>query len=351
MKFCKFCGKELDDEANFCPYCMKKQTECESTPLPPKRGAKPQIIIIAAAAVLIAALSVFLILRHGKKAADVPALSQTVSEVSEQSTSADSDEVSLAPQKDYSSYEGTWEAYNSGSTVLDIESANESNVVFSLVKNSAGEYRFARIEHISAEIKDGVAAFKFTDDGWGNGGTGKLIFDDESITVQTEISVVTDAWYQWDISMEPTKLSRRNLNSIALETANYLGRSYEDVKKDFGMSVSEEQYYNEAGAFYQTDLEFSGGITLTLVEGNILSITEDYSKTENKSKCNYKGVDGNSTYDDVVKKLGTPLDSYNETDGTNNLVLGYGVTNGYMKITISASDGKVEQIWQFIPYL
>ena len=52
MKFCKFCGKQLDNEANFCPYCMQKQN-LTSTPAEP--GAKKMSPVLIAAIALGAA--------------------------------------------------------------------------------------------------------------------------------------------------------------------------------------------------------------------------------------------------------------------------------------------------------
>lgn len=52
MKFCKFCGKQLDNEANFCPYCMQKQN-ATSTPAEP--GAKKMSPVLIAAIALGAA--------------------------------------------------------------------------------------------------------------------------------------------------------------------------------------------------------------------------------------------------------------------------------------------------------
>ncbi len=57
MKFCKHCGKALDEQANFCPYCMNRQQE--ATPAPQiiikKKFPKPLLFIlpgIVAAAII-----------------------------------------------------------------------------------------------------------------------------------------------------------------------------------------------------------------------------------------------------------------------------------------------------------
>lgn len=348
MKFCKYCGKQLDDEANFCPYCMERQNPSPESPSASRKRPKTAIIIVAVvmAVVVISAGVTLCLIRPWENIQDVSA--SEVSGMSEMSGGL-SHTSDTSSKPDYSDYEGTWEAYDSGSIVLDIESVNGSSVTFSLVKNAANEQKFARIEHITAEISDGVAAFKFTDDGWGNAGVGTLIFSSDSITVKTELKASTDAWYSWDISISPTKLSRRDVNSIALDTANYIGRNIEDVKHDFGMCISQKDEYSEATAITVTVYEFPGGITIEATDNVICGFLVDFSVSENKSRCNYKGVDGNSGYDDVVKKLGTPIYNSSAGDGTNDIMLGYGISNGYMKIFIDGDTGKVNKIWQFVP--
>ena len=339
MKACKFCGRELDDEANFCPFCMHKQNIPDAVPTAPRKRSKDGIIIavsVVAAVAVVAGAFFMLKFKPWKKSGHKPAVA-----------ASSSSSVSSSEQKeDYSSYEGIWEAYDNGSTELTIESIKDCKMTFTLVKTSAGSDRFARIEHIEADIKDGVAPFRFTDDGWGNGGTGKIVLGDDYVVVQTEIGVVTDAWYNWDISMEPTQLSRRNLKNISLESANYLMRQFSEVEKDFGTCMRENTEESmEVDRVYTTH-EYSGGISVAVCDGLVYGFTIDYEATDSKNQCNYKGVDGNSSYEDVVKKLGSPLDVSPED---NYNVLGYGVKNGYMKISIDTYTGKVSEITQFIP--
>lgn len=57
MKFCKFCGKQLDNEANFCPYCMQKQN-LTSTPAEPGEKKMSPVLIAAIALGAAAVLTV-----------------------------------------------------------------------------------------------------------------------------------------------------------------------------------------------------------------------------------------------------------------------------------------------------
>lgn len=57
MKFCKFCGKQLDNEANFCPYCMQKQN-LTSTPAEPTAKKMSPVLIAAIALGAAAVLAV-----------------------------------------------------------------------------------------------------------------------------------------------------------------------------------------------------------------------------------------------------------------------------------------------------
>ena len=55
MKKCKYCGKELHEDANFCPYCMRKQINAEYVVAKSVHGLRFRWLILAGA-VLIAAV-------------------------------------------------------------------------------------------------------------------------------------------------------------------------------------------------------------------------------------------------------------------------------------------------------
>ena len=51
MKKCRFCGSTLPDEAAFCPYCARSQTEKETVEMPAPKGRKILLLFVVLAAV------------------------------------------------------------------------------------------------------------------------------------------------------------------------------------------------------------------------------------------------------------------------------------------------------------
>ena len=54
MKYCKHCGKELDQEANFCPYCMTRQENPSPAPQLKVKKRTPKIAIFSVLGILLA---------------------------------------------------------------------------------------------------------------------------------------------------------------------------------------------------------------------------------------------------------------------------------------------------------
>ena len=65
MKKCIYCGKELPDEASFCPYCSRSQVEKEDA-APPKVLGRKWLTIIGLAILVIAAVLVLILRRQPK---------------------------------------------------------------------------------------------------------------------------------------------------------------------------------------------------------------------------------------------------------------------------------------------
>ena len=114
MKFCKFCGKQLDNEANFCPYCMQKQN-LTSTPAEPGAKKLPPVLIAAIALGAAAVLTVggffvfkFVILK--------PKNSSSVSSKSGSSSISESSDV-LSDAVDSSFPEGVSGGHNNNGSV------------------------------------------------------------------------------------------------------------------------------------------------------------------------------------------------------------------------------------------
>ena len=65
MKKCIYCGKELPDQASWCPFCEKEQQEVKEVPVPSRRRRK--IIGFTAAAILLCACGIWIYMRHSPK--------------------------------------------------------------------------------------------------------------------------------------------------------------------------------------------------------------------------------------------------------------------------------------------
>ena len=96
--------------------------------------------------------------------------------------------------EDYGSYAGTWtesgiaheDILENGGVELQVGIRNKSQVEASIFVQQGQPERFAQIEEMKCEIKDGVASYKFGDDGWNNKGTLFLQFSEDGIKVWVE---------------------------------------------------------------------------------------------------------------------------------------------------------------------
>lgn len=76
MPYCSRCGKPLDDDTTFCPYCGANQAESsnpyqyqQGAPIPPQQSNKGLIVALVAVVVVlvVAVLAFFLLSSNGKK--------------------------------------------------------------------------------------------------------------------------------------------------------------------------------------------------------------------------------------------------------------------------------------------
>lgn len=280
---------------------------------------------------------------------------------------------------DYSAYEGEWKT-PSGDVTLKVEKTHENSIMFSISKAVSGQ-KDATLQSAVAKIEDDIAAFEFSDDGYGNSGKGKLIFGKESIVCSITVDREDgDQWYVQSIAMDSEKLQKAgsaNQNgesqqpvesaqeaktespaqteqtpqstetSIDLRAKNYLGMSPYDVTGDFGEILKTEYFQETIDSFGGVNYTYKKGIVAATIEnptlGNIHSLEVDYNKVS-KTAFNYGGVDGKSNYNDVIRLLGTPNDKQEEPQYLYvNYIQGSFVTD----IQIDASTGKVTKIVQY----
>lgn len=247
MKHCKYCGKELHEFSNFCPYCMQSQIEKQNAVIQ-KRKSKKWLYFSAVGIILIAFIAIVMILLNDNHQdadnSDIPtettgitttALSTTTStetqtttvtsmattetstttatnsEMTEMTTTTyieSNDETYqvgnyITEGKSISQIQGYGGYEDIGGTILEIEEIDDNSITFSIIKYSESGYASDTVSarNITAEIIDNKADFQFNDmlDGKGNG---TLTFEQGKIHIQTwadetasmQTSIIVDEW-------------------------------------------------------------------------------------------------------------------------------------------------------------
>jgi len=115
------------------------------------------------------------------------------------------------------------------------------------------------------------------------------------------------------IGRPPETASSTTGNSIDIKRMH--GRRFEDVQHLFGNSIEVTSGMYEIHRF---DTGALVGIGRLIVFGNdivaVRAITIDYERIANRSDFNFDGIDGTSTYDDVILRYGEP-DNIRSEDG------------------------------------
>ena len=99
---------------------------------------------------------------------------------------------------------------------------------------------------------------------------------------------------------ENAKKNSSNISSI--DVSELIGQPFDVAVEKFG----DYSIRNETGGGQSR--VFSDGLALGVSNGLISRVSIDLSKISDKTKYSYKGIDGNSTRDDVIKILGEPED-------------------------------------------
>lgn len=222
-KHCKYCGKELHEQASFCPYCMKSQIEKQRAILPEKKSKKWLYVLIIG--LLLALLTVpVCILMHGSKElpdqnSAIPIeTTESISTTSTEpivttisTTTANTEQTTMTtepptvaatetiPQEtafqlgDYltegkmrSQIQGYGGYEDMGGIVLTIEEITDTTLTFSIVQYDesglASDTVSAR--NITAHLNDNTAEFEFRDMLDGRG-TGRITLENGKIHIET----------------------------------------------------------------------------------------------------------------------------------------------------------------------
>lgn len=292
------------------------------------------------------------------------------------SSASGNESSSESTAADYSVYEGEWKN-SSGDVTLVVEKTHENSIMFSISKVVSGQ-KNATLKSAVAKIEDDIAAFEFSDDGYGNSGKGKLIFGKESIVCSIIIDREDgDQWYVQSIAMDSEKLQKTDPasqngesqqpsesvqeaqsessapteqtyqateTSIDLRAKNYLGKTpYDsDVLDEFGDIL----YVDSTQGIYNYNVfTFQKGIKAWVVQYTPDIDILEYDYTENsKTAFSYGGINGNSTYGEAVYVLGTPTYEYDDATGLKYIRYTYnGCTTDIEISNITSTVTKLRQ--------
>lgn len=292
------------------------------------------------------------------------------------SSASGNESSSESTAADYSVYEGEWKN-SSGDVTLVVEKTHENSIMFSISKVVSGQ-KNATLQSAVAKIEDDIAAFEFSDDGYGNSGKGKLIFGKESIVCSIIINREDgDQWYVQSIAMDSEKLQKTDPasqngesqqpsesvqeaksessapteqtyqateTSIDLRAKNYLGKTpYDsDVLDEFGDIL----YVDSTQGIYNYNVfTFQKGIKAWVVQYTPDIDILEYDYTENsKTAFSYGGINGNSTYGEAVYVLGTPTYEYDDATGLKYIRYTYnGCTTDIEISNITSTVTKLRQ--------
>lgn len=108
-----------------------------------------------------------------------------------QTQTPDQTETEPVVNVDYTSYTGQWMygTDSTGKTELNIKSVSGNTVVFDLkVSSPVADGKTAQITDCSAVCEGGMGRFTFADDGFGNAGSGTLVFGKNQVGVSATIT-------------------------------------------------------------------------------------------------------------------------------------------------------------------
>lgn len=117
-------------------------------------------------------------------------------------------------------------------------------------------------------------------------------------TILTILLLVSSGCSLKSTAQDSSNISEKTVTSI--DVSEFIGQPISIAVEKFG---EYDDLYNRIG---NPICKFSDGLVMTKANDLISSITVDYSEISSKTKYSYKGINGNSTKNDVIKILGEP---------------------------------------------
>ncbi len=174
MKKCKYCGKEIHENASFCPYCMNKLIDTESI-FKKKRNYLnfKKILVICITLIIVVFLCILIVCVKKNNPENVKSTENTDTAI------------------DYSAYIGTWyskeitepdDIYKDGGSAVQIFSIDDRIAEISLsTVQSSPMNRVATTDKIYGEVNGNVIQFHFQNDGWMSSGDGTITLLNDTI--------------------------------------------------------------------------------------------------------------------------------------------------------------------------
>lgn len=299
IKYCPQCGKEIPVEAHFCPYCMTKLIAEDGTKIPvvKKNNLKKLYIILALTLVIIIIEMIILVLLFSKD--NKGSFHVNIGNSTEMTTE----------KENYSEYLGVWideehkenqDIEQTGGRKIEICKVMGEEIIFNIESYSSSYpyYHKAYLEYIKVQLINGKGNFNFSDDGFGNSGTGEIKLSDGKIYARVEL----DNSYvggQWDLSMDAdfAQTEKYTVDQV-IDIADCL-TTYNTQKIKFGNRTDVIKYGDSISYVYEN------GITIDLqdlYDTEELYITEiwiDYDTLNGDYKYCYKGIDNTKNREDV----------------------------------------------------
>lgn len=213
---CPDCGFENSEDAVICDLCGRSLESSdvsifESEPLsrkPVKKVKKNKRMLagaVIAGIIVMIAIVITFILVFGKKTPEPVPEPEPIEQIQPPAKDVEPIPEPEPPEVDidYTLYTGAWKTgtQNAGGTSLNIKSVENGALLFDVfVFSASSEAKTASLTDVHAVCDGRTASFSFADDGWGNSGTGTLIFGTEQIGVN--ILITASAGRGWGIQTD-----------------------------------------------------------------------------------------------------------------------------------------------------
>ena len=318
IKHCPKCGKELPVESHFCPYCMTKLIAENGTEIPivdkTKQRKKYAVILVMLVVIIVEVIAVVKVYNKDNK------------EIPNQKTN---DATETSQDDDYTQYLGVWfdeqhkdesDVTETGGKKIEICKVTDNEIIFNIESISSSSYieNRACLNYVRVSLNKGKGIFGFTDDGFGNSGTGEIQLSDGKIYARVELDNSYEGG-RWDLSMDTdfVQVEKYEVGQV-FDIVDSLTK-FDSEKSKFGSLTELDKYGDFLSYFYENAITIDVDKIDDTGELYIVEMWIEYDMLQSDYKYCYRGIDNTSTKEDVENILGKDnvvfLDGYcNYTD-------------------------------------